>query len=232
VKGIDRLLDVAILELENAHDLPTAPLGSSDALRVGEDVIAIGNPFGLGQTVTSGIVSALGRGGITGGKLEDFIQTDASINPGNSGGPLLDDSGRVIGVNSQIETGGSSGGNVGIGFAVPSNTVRQVVPVLEQGKSVEHAFLGVQAAADVTGGIAPAGAEIADVTAGGPAEAAGLQPGDIITAIDGKQIDSFDQVSKIVNEHKVGDEIDVRVDRGGGERSFHVELGTRPKSAP
>ena len=132
------------------------------------------------------------------------IQTDAPINPGNSGGPLLDDSGRVIGVNSQIETGnGTSGGNVGIGFAVPSNTLRTVVPILEQGKNVEHAYLGVQAAADVTGGVAPAGAEIADVTQGGPAEAAGLQPGDIITAIDGKPIDSSDQVSAIVNAHKV-----------------------------
>jgi putative serine protease PepD len=104
--------------------------------------------------------------------------------------------------------------------------------VLEQGKNVEHAYLGVQAATDAAAGVAPAGAEVADVTSGGPAEAAGLQPGDIITAIDGKPIDSFDQVSAIVNSHKVGDEIDVRVARGGGERSFHVKLGTRPNSTP
>jgi putative serine protease PepD len=187
----------------------------------------------LDRTATEGIVSGLGRRiqAPNGFEIDHAIQTDAPINPGNSGGPLLDDSGRVIGVNSQIETGGSSNGNVGIGFAVPSNTLRQVVPILEEGKSVEHAFLGVEAAVD-TSGLAPAGAEIANVTAGGPAEAAGLQPGDIIVAIDGKRIDSFDQVSEIVNGHKVGDQIDVRVTRGGGAQSFHVKLGTRPKSAP
>jgi putative serine protease PepD len=237
VLGVDASSDLAVIHLQPGSAPKTAkplPLADSRSVQIGDTAIAIGNPFGLDRTATEGIVSGLGRRiqAPNGFEIDEAIQTDAPINPGNSGGPLLDDSGRVIGVNSQIETGGASGGNVGIGFAVPSNTVRQVVPVLEQGKSVEHAFLGVQAAADVTGGIAPAGAEIADVTTGGPAEAAGLQPGDIITAIDGKQIDSFDQVSKIVNEHKVGDEIDVRVDRGGGERSFHVELGTRPKSAP
>jgi putative serine protease PepD len=237
VLGVDASSDLAVVHLQpgsapkNAKPLP---LADSRSVQIGDTAIAIGNPFGLDRTATEGIVSGLGRRiqAPNGFEIDQAIQTDAPINPGNSGGPLLDDSGRVIGVNSQIETGGSSSGNVGIGFAVPSNTVRQVVPILEQGKSVEHAFLGVEAAADVTGGIAPAGAEIANVTPGGPAEAAGLQPGDIITAIDGKRIDSFDQVSEIVNSHKVGDEIDVRVDRGGGEQSFHVKLGTRPKTAP
>ena len=215
----------------------TVVCGRAAAIRISASAsanAAIGNPFGLDRTATEGIVSGLGRRiqAPNGFEIDQAIQTDAPINPGNSGGPLLDDSGRVIGVNSQIETGGSSSGNVGIGFAVPSNTVRQVVPVLEQGKSVEHAFLGVEAAADVNGGIAPAGAEIANVTPGGPAENAGIQPGDIIVAIDGKKVDAFDQVSAIVNAHKVGDQIDVRVDRGGGERSFHVKLGTRPKNAP
>jgi putative serine protease PepD len=237
VLGIDASSDLAVVKIQ-AGSAPAAakplPLADSRSVQVGDTAIAIGNPFGLDRTATEGIVSGLGRRiqAPNGFEIDQAIQTDAPINPGNSGGPLLDDAGRVIGVNSQIETGGSSGGNVGIGFAVPSNTVRSVVPVLEQGKSVEHAYLGVQAATDAAAGVAPAGAEVADVTSGGPAEAAGLQPGDIITAIDGKPIDSFDQVSAIVNSHKVGDEIDVRVARGGGERSFHVKLGTRPNSTP
>jgi len=237
VLGTDASSDLAVVRIQSSSAPKAAtplPLADSRSVQVGDTAIAIGNPFGLDRTATEGIVSGLGRRiqAPNGFEIDQAIQTDAPINPGNSGGPLLDDSGRVIGVNSQIETGGASSGNVGIGFAVPSNTVRSVVPILEQGKSVEHAYLGVQAAADVSGGIAPAGAEIADVTAGGPAEAAGLQPGDIITAIDGKTIDSFDQVSEIVNSHKVGDQIDIRVDRGGGERSFHVTLAKRPNSTP
>jgi putative serine protease PepD len=237
VLGVDGSSDLAVVHLQPGSAPKTAkplPLADSRSVQIGDTAIAIGNPFGLDRTATEGIVSGLGRRiqAPNGFEIDEAIQTDAPINPGNSGGPLLDDSGRVIGVNSQIETGGSSNGNVGIGFAVPSNTVRQVVPVLEQGKSVEHAFLGVEAAGDVTGGVAPAGAEVANVTAGGPAEAAGIQPGDIIVAIDGKKVDEFGQVSQIINQHKVGDEIDVRVDRGGGERSFHVKLATRPKTAP
>jgi S1-C subfamily serine protease len=238
VLGMDASSDLAVVHIQPGSAPKAAkplPLADSRSVQVGDEAIAIGNPFGLDRTATEGIVSGLGRRiqAPNGFEIDQAIQTDAPINPGNSGGPLLDDSGRVIGVNSQIETGGgTSGGNVGIGFAVPSNTLRSVVPILEQGKNVEHAYLGVQAAGDVTGGVAPAGAEIADVTPGGPAEAAGLQPGDIITAIDGKGIDSFDQVSAIVNSHKVGDEIDVRVSRGGGERSFHVKLATRPNSTP
>jgi putative serine protease PepD len=238
VLGIDASSDLAVVHIQPGSAPKAAqplPLADSRSVQVGDEAIAIGNPFGLDRTATEGIVSGLGRRiqAPNGFEIDQAIQTDAPINPGNSGGPLLDDSGRVIGVNSQIETGnGTSGGNVGIGFAVPSNTVRSVVPILEEGKNVEHAFLGVQASGDITTGVAPPGAEIAVVTSGGPAEAAGLEPGDIIVAIDGKGIDSFDQVSAIVNSHKVGDEIDVRVDRGGGERSFHVKLGARPNSTP
>jgi putative serine protease PepD len=237
VRGVDASSDLAVVHLQPGSAPASAkplPLADSRAVQVGDTAIAIGNPFGLDRTATEGIVSGLGRRiqAPNGFEIDQAIQTDAPINPGNSGGPLLDDSGRVIGVNSQIETGGASNGNVGIGFAVPSNTLRQVVPILEKGQNVDHAFLGVQAAGDATGGVAPAGAEIAAVTAGGPAEAAGLQPGDIIVAIDGKKVDEFGQVSAIVNQHKVGDQIDIRVQRGGGERSFHVKLGKRPQTAP
>src|SRR6478736_586574 len=172
VKGADPSSDLAVVKIDPGSAPRNAkPLQFADSrqVQVGDTAIAIGNPFGLDRTATEGIVSGLGRRiqAPNGFEIDQAIQTDAPINPGNSGGPLLDDSGRVIGVNSQIETGGgTSGGNVGIGFAVPSNTLRSVVPILEQGKNVEHAYLGVQAAGDVTGGVAPAGAEIADVTPG------------------------------------------------------------------
>src|SRR5881394_267474 len=175
VVGKDPSNDLAVLRIRpDGLTLHPLTLGNSSSVTVGDPVLAIGNPFNLERTLTTGVISALQRqitapNGFT---ITNVLQTDAPINPGNSGGPLLDASGRVIGINSQIETGGSGNGNVGIGFAVPSNTLRQIVPILEQGKSVEHAFLGVQAAADVSGGIAPAGAEVAAVTQGGPADAA------------------------------------------------------------
>ncbi len=237
VLGTDPSSDLAVVRLQ-AGDAPGSaqplPLADSRSVQVGDTAIAIGNPFGLDRTATEGIVSGLGRRiqAPNGFEIDEAIQTDAPINPGNSGGPLLDDSGRVIGLNSQIETGGASSGNVGIGFAVPSNTLRQVVPRLEKGQRIQRAFLGVQGAQDSSGGIAPPGAQIQSVTVGGPAERAGLMAGDVIVAIDGKTIDEFGGVSRAIDAHKPGDSIDVRVQRGGGEQTFHVKLGTRPATAP
>src|SRR3954465_1351600 len=174
VVGSDPSSDIAVVDIGKASipkGVKALEFADSRSVQVGDTAIAIGNPFGLDRTATEGIVSGLGRRiqAPNGFEIDQAIQTDAPINPGNSGGPLLDDSGRVIGVNSQIETGGSSNGNVGIGFAVPSNTLRQVVPVLEQGKSVEHAFLDVQAAAAVAGRRPPAAAR-------GPARGPGRGP--------------------------------------------------------
>jgi putative serine protease PepD len=189
-------------------------------------VIAIGNPFGLDQTATEGIVSALGRDIESPNHytINNVIQTDAPINPGNSGGPLLDDSAHVIGVNSQIATSGTSQGNVGIGFAVPSNTVRQVLPILKKGGSVQRAYLGVQTQTPTTG----SGAQVADVVAGGPAAGAGLQVGDVIKSVGGQRVTDPTQLSNLVSGKKPGDRVSVVVDRGGATSTIEVTLGQRP----
>jgi putative serine protease PepD len=149
------------------------------------------------------------------------IQTDAAINPGNSGGPLLDSRGRVIGVNSQIATGGSGRGNVGVGFAVPSNTVREVLPALSRGQRIERPFLGVTTATH------PDGAEIVSVTAGGPADDAGLQPGEVITRVDGHTVNGPDDVAQAISADKPGDTVEVEL-TGARDRTVHVQLGKRP----
>ena len=232
VLGTDPSSDLAVVRLPSG----SAPAGAkplelaeSNDVRVGDAVIAIGNPFGLDRTATAGIVSALGRriGSPNGFSIDDAIQTDAPINPGNSGGPLLDDGGHVIGVNSQIETGGSSG-NVGIGFAVPSDTVRQVVPQLELGKRIARAWLGVESGASASG----AGAAVQSVVAGGPADKAGIQAGDVVVAIDGVAVTDFEAVVTAVDHKQPGDKVDVRVSRGGREQTIGVTLGTRPAQAP
>ncbi len=201
-------------------------------MRVGDPVVAIGNPFGLDRTETTGIVSALGRAiqAPNGFQIDDAIQTDAAINPGNSGGPLLNNDGQVIGVNSQIETGGNgSEGNVGIGFAISSNSVRQVVPVLERGDKVAHPYLGVSTGDQANGS---KGAEVGTVSPGGPAEAAGIQAGDVILQIDGKSIVSSEDVAMAINGDQVGQQITVRVRRNGQEQTLQVTLGDRPAQAP
>jgi S1-C subfamily serine protease len=202
-------------------------------VQVGDTAIAIGNPFGLDRTATEGIVSGIGRS-ITapnGFSIDQVIQTDAPINPGNSGGPLLDDTGRVMGVNSQIATAGNSQGNVGIGFAVPSNTVREVVPRLERGDKIARPYLGVETT-DPTDPNAPPGAEVKTVTPGGPADGAGIDPGDIITEIDGQAVNGSDDVSRIVNSKAPGDDVKIRVDRTGQDVTLDVTLQNRPARTP
>ncbi len=230
VTGADPSSDLAVVRLpEGAAPSGAEPLklADSDRVRIGDEVVAIGNPFGLDRTLTEGIISGLARAiqAPNNYEIDDALQTDAAINPGNSGGPLLDDAGRVIGVNSQIETGGGSSGNVGIGFAVSSNTVRQVIPALAKGKTIDRAWLGISSQ-PASGGT---GAALTEVVSGGPAEQGGLAAGDVVLAIDGKEIREFSDISRAVNNHQPGDEIDVKVRRGGGQvESQNVTLGTRP----
>jgi putative serine protease PepD len=236
VKGTDPSSDLAVVHIDpGSTPRATRPLQFADSrqVQVGDTAIAIGNPFGLDRTATEGIVSGIGREikAPNGFSIDQVIQTDAPINPGNSGGPLLDDTGRVIGVNSQIATSGASQGNVGIGFAVPSNTVREVVPRLEKGDRIARPWLGVQTA-DSTDPNAPTGAEVTSVVPGGPADGAGVDQGDVITEVDGQQIKSADDVSRIVNGKQPGDQIDVRVDRSGQDIQLQAKLQNRPAHTP
>jgi putative serine protease PepD len=222
--GEDPSTDLAVLEVE---DVPaeTEPLelASSSDLRPGDVAIAIGSPFGYSGTVTTGIISALDRGipAPNNFTIDGVLQTDAAINPGNSGGPLLDAEGRVIGVNSQIAAS-SSRTNSGVGFAVPVDTVKQIVPQLIEGGEVEHAFLGV--------GFDPNSEEavIGDITPGGPAASSELRPGDRITAVDGREIATSDDLASAIDDHKPGDRVKLTVQRDGEQRTIEVELGTRP----
>jgi S1-C subfamily serine protease len=254
VVGRDAATDLALLKVDApSSQLHPLALGDSSSVKVGDPVVAIGNPFGLDQTATSGIVSALQRQirAQNGFAISNVIQTDASINPGNSGGPLINAAGQVIGITSQIETGGG-GGSVGIGFAIPSNTAREVVTQLEQNGKVAHAYLGISGS-DITPDIADAlnlpaasGVLVQRAVSGGPADKAGIRGGstlatigganfrlggDIITEIDGHKITSMDQVVNLVNAAKPGDTIDVTVRRGGETRTFTITLGDRPSSA-
>jgi S1-C subfamily serine protease len=252
IVGADPSTDIAVLKIDaQARALTPLPLGDSDAVRVGDAVVAIGNPFGLERTVTAGIVSALQRE-ITapdGFTIEQAIQTDAPINQGNSGGPLLDSLGEVIGVNSQIETDENGGGNVGIGFAVPINTVREVVSqIIEDGK-VEHAWLGVemlpvdQNLYETFRLPVSEGALIASVRPGSPAAEAGLRGGeqqvvvdgvsyvlggDIVTRADGERVAAPDDLSSIVMAKKPGDALTLEIRRGDSKRTVSVTLGRRP----
>jgi putative serine protease PepD len=178
--------------------------------------------------VTSGVVSATGRSieAPNGFSISDAIQTDAAINPGNSGGPLLDADGRVIGVNSQIATSGAGGGNVGVGFAVPSTLVSQIVPTLSHGGTVQRPYLGVSTG-DATGG----GALVGQVASGGPADSAGIRAGDSIVGVDGRQIQAADDVSAAIAGRKPGDTVTLTVRRGGSQVDMKVKLGSRPDSA-
>ena len=239
VLGTDPSSDLAVLSVDrsSAPRLRVLPLADSNEVRVGDTAVAIGYPLGLDRTATAGIISGLGReirapNGFT---IDEVIQTDAPINPGNSGGPLLDADGRVIGVNSQIATAGSQG-NVGIGFAVPSNTVRELVPKLKGGQSIARPWLGVSTAPSLNG----RGAVVREVTPGGPAEKAGIEAsssllsedGDVIVQVDGRGITEPDDVAEAIEAKRPGDRVKVKVLRDGAEREFDVGLGERPARVP
>ena len=229
VRGVDTSSDLAVLHVdpERAGKLTALELADSGTVRTGQLAVAIGSPFGLPQTATAGIVSGTGRHiqAPDGFQIDSVIQTDAPINPGNSGGPLIDSNGRVIGINSQIESAGGQG-NVGIGFAVPSNTVRDVIPRLERGETIRRAYLGVST------GEASGGAVVREVTPGAPAASAGLQPGDVIVAIGGEQVAGPDDVAAAIQDRRPGESIEVEVRRDGALQTFDVELTARPEQAP
>ena len=251
IVGNDPATDLALLRVDApAAALQPLALGDSSSVNVGDPVVAIGNPFGLDQTATTGIVSALQRQieAPDGFAISNVIQTDASINPGNSGGPLINSAGEVIGITSQIQTAGGQG-SVGIGFAVPSNTARDVVSQLRDGGEVRHAYLGISGAS-IDPKLAEAlelpvddGVLVEEALRGGPAEAAGIRGGegsasidgvqlrrggDIITAIDGRDVVSMDEVVSIVNSASPGDALELTLRRGGDTRTVNVTLGDRP----
>src|SRR3954447_13002538 len=254
VVGTDPATDVALLKVDVPADkLHPLALGDSSDLEVGDPVVAIGNPFGLDRTVTSGIVSALQRQieAPNGFSISNVIQTDAAINPGNSGGPLIDSQGNVIGINSQIETGGGGNGNVGIGFAIPIDTIRAEIKQLETKGEVAHAFLGISGGT-ITPELAKAlnlpvkeGVIVQQVVKDGPADKAGLEAGntsatingeevrlggDIITEANGKKVKSMEELVEDIQDSKPGDTLELKILRDGHEKTADVTLGTQPKN--
>jgi putative serine protease PepD len=255
VVGTDPSTDLAVVRV----DAPTSALQplqwtSSGDTQVGDPAYAIGNPFGLDRTMTAGIVSAVGRAiqAPNGFSIDNVIQTDAAINEGNSGGPLVDSLGRVVGVNSQIETGGTSQGNVGIGFAIPSDTARAIVGQLLAGGAIEHAWLGVEvetvdpAIAQAVEGVPNQGVLVVRVVANGPASTAGLRPGtrqitvdgvsavvggDAIVSVDGTPIRSAADLGVAVAAHKPGDRLELGIIRNGATQTVTATLGNAPRAA-
>jgi serine protease Do len=228
VVGTDERTDIALIKINPQHSLTPVPLGKSADLRVGDWVMAIGNPFGLEQTVTVGIVSAKGRV-IGAGPYDDFIQTDASINPGNSGGPLLNMEGKVVGINTAIFS--RSGGNIGIGFAIPIDLVRPLITQLKDTGRVTRGWLGV-VIQEVTPELAksfgleePTGALVAEVTKDSPADTAGLERGDIITVFNGTTVTDSHELPVLVAQTPVGETVSVTVLRSGEEKTVTVNLG-------
>ncbi|HDR16992.1 MAG TPA: DegQ family serine endoprotease [Desulfobacteraceae bacterium] len=227
IVGRDPKTDLALIRIEPESDLPTLSLGDSETAEVGDWVIAIGNPFGLGHTVTAGIISAKYRQ-IGAGSYDNFIQTDASINPGNSGGPLLNTAGEAIGINTAIFS--RSGGNIGIGFAIPINMAKDILPQLKEGKVV-RGWLGVMIQ-EITPelkeklGLSDSrGALVADVTSGGPAEKAGIKRGDVIVGFNGKEIKEMKELPFLVASSPVGSEAGVEIVRNGKRMTITVTLG-------
>jgi len=228
VLGRDPKTDIAVIKIQAEVNLPTAPLGDSDRLEVGEWVLAIGNPFGLEHTVTSGIVSAKGRH-IGAGPYDDFIQTDASINPGNSGGPLINMRGEVVGINTALFSPGGS--NIGIGFAIPINLVKELLPQLKEKGKVTRGWLGVviqrvtAAIAEPLGLDKATGALVVDVSKDGPAEQGGIKVGDVIIEFDGREVKESNDLPIIVARTPVGREVSVKVLREGREVVLSVTIG-------
>jgi putative serine protease PepD len=224
VVGTDPSTDIAVLDVDRPSSeltpLRFAPAGS---LQVGDPVIAIGSPFGLEGTLTTGVISALGREieARNGFQIENAVQTDAALNQGNSGGPVLDSQGRVVGVAAQIRS--ESGGNVGIGYAIPGDTAQRVARDLIADGSVAHAYLGVSLADD-------GAAELLEVRDSSPADDAGLQVGDVVTAVDGEPIETGDELREAIDAKKPGDKITLTIERNGNERTEQVTLGERPAS--
>ncbi|PWU17370.1 MAG: peptidase S1 [Verrucomicrobia bacterium] len=231
VIGRDPKSDVAVIKIE-AKDLPSVPMADSEKVEVGDVVLAVGNPFGIGQTVTSGIVSATGRGNAVGLDYEDFIQTDAAINPGNSGGALVDAEGRLVGINTAIYS--RSGGNEGIGFAIPTNLARDVMDDLIKNGKVTRGYLGV-IIQDVNPALAKefnlknaTGALVGDVTPRGPADKAGIKSGDVITEYNGKKVTDSRHLKLEVGMTKPGETVPVKVLRDGSTRTLEVTVKTLP----
>ena len=227
VVGRDAKTDIALIEIHGASGLVPVTLGDSDTLKVGQWVVAIGNPFGLENTVTAGIVSAMGRH-INQGPYDNFIQTDAAINPGNSGGPLLNTRGEVVGINTAIFS--RSGGNIGIGFAIPISLAKEVVPQLKEKGHVTRGWLGVMIQkvtpdiADSLGLSEPKGALVADVVKDGPAAAAGLKQGDVITEYDGKPVNDSAELPLLVARTPVGKTVPVKVIRDKKTENFSIQI--------
>jgi putative serine protease PepD len=232
--GSDASTDLAVVHVNvSPSKLHPLAVANSDDVQVGDGAVAIGSPFGLQNTVTWGIISALHRqqtapNGFT---IDNSIQTDAAINHGNSGGALLDMQGRVIGVTSQIESDG--GGNEGVGFAVPSNTVKTVVTKLISSGKVSHAYLGISTSSvpGSTNGTA-FGATVQSVVTGSPADQAGIENGDVIKSIAGKQVATSDDLAAIIAADKPGDKVAVVLTRSGSDKTVEVTLGTQPSQAP
>ncbi|MDN3517013.1 DegQ family serine endoprotease [Aquisalimonas lutea] len=237
VIGSDPETDIAVIRID-ANNLEEATLGDSDTLRTGDYVLALGNPFGLDHTVTSGIVSGLGRslsGRASQARIQDFIQTDASINPGNSGGALVDLNGDVVGINTAILS--RSGGNIGIGFAVPINMAQTVMEQLIEHGEIRRGVLGVRVQ-DLTGELANAmdvdadqGALVAQISPGSAAEEAGLQQGDVITAVNDETIEGPNALAKAIGLMQPGDEVRLRILRNGEEQTVTAELQARDETA-
>jgi serine protease Do len=230
VVGTDPDTDLALLKVDNGGDLPALRLGDSDRARVGEWVVAIGNPFGLGGSASAGIISARGRD-IQSGPYDDFLQIDAPINSGNSGGPVFNAAGEVIGINTAIFS--PNGGNIGIGFAIPANQARRVLDVLREGGTVSRGWLGItmqpvdESLAEAFELGRPRGALVAEVQPDSPADAGGIVAGDVITRLDGREIDSTRTLGRLVGALDAGERVEIDVWRDGQSLSLVVEVGDR-----